>query len=189
MGGGTQCECSLSAVACKKCLPTNKETTGVCNGSESSSTRVLLSSFALVSTFSPLACHHHPFIKLPLHFAGSKSLSLPLLAKETFKAIVKTSAKTCDGLPDLNAAILRLAGAPELAAGGVSWSVNQRQAEALVRAHEALMAVVESIKADMPQDCWTIDLRSALLALGEVTGQGLGEEVLDSIFSKFCIGK
>lgn len=120
---------------------------------------------------------------------GGKSLSLPLLAKETFTAVVKTSATTRDGLPDLDAAVLKLAGAPQLAAGGVSWSVNERQAEALVRAHEALMTVVESIEAEMPLDCWTIDLRSALIALGEVTGQGVGEEVLDSIFSRFCIGK
>eukprot|EP00878_Enallax_costatus_P030672 GHUV01033444.1.p2 GENE.GHUV01033444.1~~GHUV01033444.1.p2 ORF type:complete len:144 (-),score=19.06 GHUV01033444.1:685-1116(-) len=120
-----------------------------------------------------------PLHHIPAHSSGSRPLSLPLLAKETFKAIVSTSAKTRDGL----------AGAPQLAAGGVSWSVNERQAEALVRAHEALMAVVESIEADMPLDCWTIDLRSALIALGEVTGQGVGEEVLDSIFSKFCIGK
>lgn len=37
--------------------------------------------------------------------------------------------------------LLELAGAPELASGGASWAVNERQAEALVRAHEALMRV------------------------------------------------
>jgi tRNA modification GTPase len=89
----------------------------------------------------------------------------------------------------LDAALLKLAGAPQLAAGGVSWSVNERQAEALIRAHEALGAVGESIQADMPLDCWTVDLRAALLALGEVSGEGVGEEVLDAVFSKFCIGK
>jgi tRNA modification GTPase len=120
---------------------------------------------------------------------GGKQLQLPLLAKETFQAVVQTSALTRDGLPDLDAALLKLAGAPQLAAGGVSWSVNERQAEALIRAHEALGAVGESIQADMPLDCWTVDLRAALLALGEVSGEGVGEEVLDAVFSKFCIGK
>lgn len=102
---------------------------------------------------------------------------------------MSTSAITKDGLPQLDAALLQLAGAPQLAAGGVSWSVNERQADALIRAHEALMSVADSIAADMPLDCWTIDLRSALIALGEVGGEGVSEEVLDSVFSKFCIGK
>jgi tRNA modification GTPase len=102
---------------------------------------------------------------------------------------VATCALTRDGLAALDAALLKLAGAPQLAAGGVSWSVNERQAEALVRAHEALSAVGESIAVGMPLDCWTIDLRAALLALGEVGGEGVSEEVLGAVFSKFCIGK
>ena len=77
----------------------------------------------------------------------------------------------------------------QLAAGGISWSVNERQAEALVRAHEALMRVSDSVAQDLPIDFWTIDMRSAIIALGEVTGDEITEQILDNVFSRFCIGK
>lgn len=77
----------------------------------------------------------------------------------------------------------------QLASGGVSWAVNDRQAEALVKAHEGLMRACESVEAGLPLDFWTVDLRAALLALGEVSGDDVTEEVLDSVFSKFCLGK
>jgi MnmE helical domain len=59
----------------------------------------------------------------------------------------------------------------------------------LLQAHASLQSVAESVAADMPLDCWTIDMRGALHALGTVTGEAATEEVLDVVFSKFCIGK
>ena len=67
--------------------------------------------------------------------------------------------------------------------------MNSRQAEALIRAQEALADVSQSINDSLPIDFWTIDLRAAVAALGEVSGDDVTEEVLDSVFSQFCIGK
>lgn len=121
--------------------------------------------------------------------AQSVAQSIPDHVAAAFSASVSTSAATGEGLDELRSELLELAGAPELAPGGVSWAVNERQAEALTRAHEALSRVKESVQGELPVDFWTIDLRAAVMALGEVTGEDVTEEVLDAVFSRFCIGK
>lgn len=66
---------------------------------------------------------------------------------------------------------------------------NVRHQEALERTREALAQAVDTIKSGREQECLAVDLRAAADALGEITGVITSDEVLDRIFSEFCIGK
>ena len=66
---------------------------------------------------------------------------------------------------------------------------DARQTDALRRAEEHLRAAILTMEQEMGLDFVSIDLRSAVEALGELTGETVGDAILDEIFSKFCIGK
>ena len=66
---------------------------------------------------------------------------------------------------------------------------NIRQKTALEAAKEALLRVNESIDNDMPEDFYSIDLLDAYESLGSITGETIGEDLVNEIFSKFCMGK
>ena len=103
--------------------------------------------------------------------------------------VVHTSAPHNRGIEDLEAAIIELAHRGKVMAANLDIAVNQRQAAALIRAKVALEQVLTTVSDRLPLDFWTIDLRGAIQALGEITGEEVTESVLDRIFSRFCIGK
>jgi tRNA modification GTPase len=103
--------------------------------------------------------------------------------------IVETAAAIDRGIDRLEAAILETISGGKLYAADIDIAINQRQAAALIRAQTALQQVLITIQSGHPFDFWTIDLRDAIQALGEVTGEDVTESVLDRIFSRFCIGK
>ena len=102
---------------------------------------------------------------------------------------VHTAAAQNLGIEDLEIAILNTIEADNLTAANTDIAINQRQSAALLRAQSALTEVQTTIQNELPLDFWTIDLRSAIHALSEVTGEEMTESMLDEIFSRFCIGK
>lgn len=66
---------------------------------------------------------------------------------------------------------------------------NPRHHEALMRVQQALMQVTQGLEAGTPADLLAVDLRDALYHLGSITGEVVSDDILDNIFSRFCIGK
>lgn len=115
-----------------------------------------------------------PFIK------GTEDKSIP---------IVQTAASQNQGIEDLESAILQCIQQDAIAAANLDVAINQRQKACLLRVVQSLDNVKIAITDQLPLDFWTIDLRAAISAIGEITGEEVTESVLDQIFSRFCIGK
>ncbi len=103
--------------------------------------------------------------------------------------LVRTSALYDQGIDQLEEAILHVVGASSWQVSNLAYAINQRQKACLVRAVTALENLQATINQGLPLDFWTIDLRGAIASLGEITGQQMTEEMLNSIFSRFCLGK
>jgi tRNA modification GTPase len=108
---------------------------------------------------------------------------------ESINRVVTTAAALNQGIDALENAILEAVHTDNLKAANLDLAINQRQAAALTRAKTSLQQVQDTIAQQLPLDFWTIDLRGAIQALGEITGEEVTESVLDRIFSRFCIGK
>ena len=97
------------------------------------------------------------------------------------------SAKSGEGEEILIKKILEKFGASELQ--NIQLALNERQKDLANTAAQSLENLKEVAKQELPWDFWTIDLRHAIQLLGEITGEEITENVLDRIFSRFCIGK
>lgn len=103
---------------------------------------------------------------------------------------VAVSALTGEGLGDLRSRIFDLStGEGMTMVYREMIALNIRQGTALRRAMKALERLEKELKAGSPAEILSLEIREALDAYGEVTGRSAGEDILDEIFSNFCIGK
>jgi len=109
--------------------------------------------------------------------------------REPDMVVVRLSAKTGEGLMALVQAVKQFALQEKASAGEAQWLLNARHREALARADEALTEACEAAKRDAFEECVALELKTALQALGEIIGETATEDLLDQIFSTFCIGK
>lgn len=113
----------------------------------------------------------------------------PVAALGAFdRPALPVSAVTGEGFDDLRHRLVDLAGG-SAAADDALIITNPRHADALRRARDHVAAAIETERAGLPPDFVGVDLRLGLETLGEITGESVGEDLLDVIFSSFCIGK
>ena len=102
--------------------------------------------------------------------------------------IVRISAKCGDGIDELRRRLRATVDTDRLSEGSVTVS-NMRHYEALRRADEALSRAVTALDDNLPTELLSEEIRDILRPLGEITGEITSDDILASIFSKFCIGK
>lgn len=102
---------------------------------------------------------------------------------------VAVSALTGEGVDELAAAMTAAVASGQVRAGHEAIVSNPRHAAALERARTHVQSALAGHRSGTPPDLLTIDLTAATVALGEITGETADEELLNLVFSRFCIGK
>jgi tRNA modification GTPase len=131
-------------------------------------------------------------------FAGKKHIlvcnktDLPrqlTLPDQQSAPVVEVSCITGHGLEVLKDALKELIWAGEIRVEMLQAMINSRHQDALRRAREATLRTLEALRAEATLELVALDMRIAVNAVGEIVGQTATEDLLDSIFSQFCIGK
>lgn len=103
--------------------------------------------------------------------------------------IIKTSTKENTGIDDFEEIVKKMFFSGEIDFNDEVIITNMRHKEALKETSLSLLQVINSLEAGMPEDFYSIDLMSAYASLGKITGDEVGEDLVNEIFAKFCMGK
>lgn len=103
--------------------------------------------------------------------------------------VIAISAKEQTGIVNVEETLKSMFFHGELSFNDEVYITNVRQKQALEETKESLKQVESSIEMEMPEDFYSIDLMSAYEALGRITGESVEDDLVNEIFSKFCMGK
>ena len=102
---------------------------------------------------------------------------------------IKTSMKENEGIDVFEETIKELFFNGEILLNDEVVITNMRHKEAVMDAYESMLQVKESLENNMPEDFYSIDLMSCYESLGRIIGEEIGEDLMNEIFSQFCMGK
>jgi tRNA modification GTPase len=103
--------------------------------------------------------------------------------------VLSISTLTKEGLKDLEKVILKTLSLEDIESRDFNYLSNVRHIQKVKEAKSSLMSVLSSIELDMPVDVYAIDLTQAWKSLGEILGEYYQDDLLNELFSKFCLGK
>jgi len=109
--------------------------------------------------------------------------------KHLDKTIISISAKENTGIAELEETIKEMFFHGDVSFNDEVYITNIRQKNSLQDALHSLNLVVQSIEDEMPEDFYSIDLMSAYESLGKMIGESVEDDLVNEIFSKFCMGK
>ena len=112
-----------------------------------------------------------------------------LLKEKTGHPVIPISAKEEKGITELEEQIKEMFFGGEISFNDEVYITNARHKAALEEADKSLDLVRNSIEMGMPEDFFSIDLMNAYENLGKILGESVGEDLVNEIFSKFCMGK
>ena len=104
-------------------------------------------------------------------------------------SIIKTSTKENLGMDVLEHTVKEMFFKGDISFNDEIFITSLRHKEALSDAYNALKMVLRSLEDEMPEDFYSIDLMSAYASLGFIIGEEVGEDLVNEIFAKFCMGK
>lgn len=119
---------------------------------------------------------------------GEKEI-MTLVSENKNLRIIKTSTKENVGIDTFENTIKEMFFGGEIAANDELYITSGRHKEALMEAYESMELVLKSLADDMPEDFYSIDLMGAYASLGRIIGEEVGDDLVNEIFSKFCMGK
>lgn len=111
------------------------------------------------------------------------------IQKKLSQPMFDISAKNETGIEAFENCIKEMFFHGELSFNDEIYITNSRHKSALLDAKQSLLNVSQSIAAGLPEDFYSIDLMDAYESLGKITGESVGEDLVNEIFSKFCMGK
>lgn len=119
----------------------------------------------------------------------ASAVDMGSLREKTGSQVIPVSVVEETGIEDLEKSIREMFFQGEISFDDEVYITNARHKTALEETEKSLEMVTESIEAGMPEDFFSIDLMGAYEALGKILGESLGEDLVNEIFSKFCVGK